>query len=932
MITNLLDPNFSHPSDDDNSSTKNSPADRQTTASKTDSWRKRTADYWKQVGLRQKATLFAVAISIVPIATVGGVAHQLAARSLTKQIITDQESRTFDVAQKVSLFTNHVISDANSIASSPLLADSQISAIATEKQKIALLNDFIEKHPLEEYDSIAVFDLDGNLQFQSQSSQSIDLQENYSNHDYFQRAIISKAAAVNDPEIHSTSNKNSLAVAAPIQDRETGEVLGVIHLQMSLNHWKEIFQYVRAEGWEYRLIDTEGYIFDADESEFIGDSVGTDLEDLPQLQAKLDTQQDRDSDAVLISTQVMRDLDDRKQVLATLAPISNVPGVLSPGWKIAISRPLDEAFAPLKQLRMTLLLGTSGAALLVAAIATLVANRAIVPILAAAYAVRKIGSGELDTQLKVRGTDEIAVLGTNINKMARKLRTYVRDRAAETERSRRLKDLTLKLSRADNSQQVFEIALREILLALKADRATIYHFENNKGKIVAESIVSKRSSSSPKKVINLEYLDRGIIDGKLNKVRVTSNIYQANLDIEHLRQLEAWNAKAELIAPFSTGKDCHDLLLVHQCGRERKWQQIEVDFFTQLTSQMALAWSRANLLQQQLTARKELQRQALGLLTEVEPISKGDLTTRATVTEGEIGTIADSYNSTVESLREIVIQVQKSTTQMTTAASNNEGFVQSLSQRASEQSMAVADALKQIKAMTESVQAVATNTEEVEATFQEVLQTVATGDAAMDRTVAGILNIRETVAQTATKVKRLGESSQKISKVVNLIDGFASQTNLLALNASLEASRAGEEEHNFAIVAEEIRNLAQQSAEATTEIEKIVASIQLDTKEVFKAMEEGVERVVIGTQLVDETRQSLNQVALSSQQVNNRIAKIAQETVEESQASQKITQTIARVAAMADTTSTDAQQVSVSTQKLLEVAEALQTSVSRFKA
>lgn len=317
---------------------------------------------------------------------------------------------------------------------------------------------------------------------------------------------------------------------------------------------------------------------------------------------------------------------------------------------------------------------------------------------------------------------------------------------------------------------------------------------------------------------------------------------------------------------------------------------------------------------------------------EVDPISQGDLTIRATVTEGEIGTLADSYNSTVESLREIVLQVKKSTTQITVSSSNSEEFAQSLAERATQQSKAIAAALEQIQAMAKSVQAVAINTEEVETTFQEVLKTVATGDVAMDRTVAGIMDIRQTVAETAKKVKRLGESSQKISKVVNLIGGFAAQTNILALNASLEASRVGEEEHNFATVADEIRILAQQSAEATTEIEKIVASIQLDTKEVFKAMEEGIERVVIGTKLVDETRQSLNQVAISSQKVNSRIAEIAQETVQESEASQKITQTIAEVASMANTTSTDAKLVSASTKELLAVAEDLQASVSRFKA
>ncbi len=118
--------------------------------------------------------------------------------------------------------------------------------------------------------------------------------------------------------------------------------------------------------------------------------------------------------------------------------------------------------------------------------------------------------------------------------------------------------------------------------------------------------------------------------------------------------------------------------------------------------------------------------------------------------------------------------------------------------------------------------------------------------------------------QLAKKVKRLGESSQKISQVVNLINSFADRTNLLALNAFLEANRAGQEGQNLAIVAEEVQTMAKQSAEATTEIEKLVASIQLNIKEVVTAMELGTEQVVAGTKLVDETRQKLNQIADSS--------------------------------------------------------------------
>ncbi|MEM8672934.1 MAG: methyl-accepting chemotaxis protein [Cyanobacteria bacterium P01_G01_bin.67] len=943
MITNLLQSNTTSPPEDDKFREdllyhhQTDVFDTVTTSTKYD-WRERVVRSWQHLSLRRKVTLFALAIGIIPIAAVGTIAHHLAAQSLMSQIIADQESRTFDIRQKVSLFTNQVVSDANTVANFPLLTDPQLNQSTSNTQKVSMLNDFIAKHPLERYDSIAIFDLHGNLMLQSESSHPINAQENYRNRDYFKRAIATRSAAVNDPEIHSKSGRNSLEVAAPIVEQETDKILGVVLVRMPLNHWKQMFQYVQAEGWEYRLIDTEGYIFDADESEFIGSPAGVDLEDLPQLQANIQTQVENNSPTTALSaTKIMRDRDDQKQVLVSIAPVPGLQGVIAPGWKIALSRPVEEAFAPLRQLRLTLLLGTSVAALVVGAIATVLAHRATLPILAAVTAVKKIGRGELDTQLGVEGQDELADLGTNINHMAAQLRTLVSEQAAEARRSQGLKDLTLKLSRVDNSDEVFQLAVTEILSALQVERALIIS-SNSDGteKIMAESVRDSTKSLIQSEDLPSDYLEQLFARHQSSQVQAIDQITQTNTEVARLHQVEMLAVRAEMIAPFfldaqSLNHPRQYLLVVHQCSQPRIWQTAEIDYFTQLVSQVVLAWERTNLLQQQQADQEKLQQQALRLLTEVEPIGQGDLTTRAVVTDGVIGTLGDSYNSTVENLRQIVLQVQNSVAHMTIATSNNEGFAQSLSEQAAEQSQSIALALGQIETMTESIQAVAVNAEEAESTFKEVLQTVTMGDAAMDRTVAGILDIRETVAETARKVKRLGESSQKISKVVNLISSFAAQTNLLALNASLEASRAGREEHNFSLVAEEIRALSQQSAAATIEIEKIVASIQLDTQKVSKAMEEGIERVVIGTQLVDETRQSLNQVATSSERVSYWIAKIAQETVEESKASQTISQTITDVAAIASITSTDAAQVSASTKKLHTVVDGLQACVSQFK-
>jgi methyl-accepting chemotaxis protein len=197
--------------------------------------------------------------------------------------------------------------------------------------------------------------------------------------------------------------------------------------------------------------------------------------------------------------------------------------------------------------------------------------------------------------------------------------------------------------------------------------------------------------------------------------------------------------------------------------------------------------------------------------------------------------------------------------------------------------------------------------------------------------VSGILAIKNTVAETGEKVKRLGESSQKISSVVGLISKFAAQTHLLALKASIEAARAGEEGQGFAVIADEVRSLASQSAEASADIAKLVSEIQTETKEVVLAMEEGTEQVLQGTKMVDETRRYLNQITTASARLSELVQEIASAASDQSQNSRIVTETITDVAEIANKTTVSFEQVSTSFKELLTVAQELQTNMAKFK-
>ncbi len=509
---------------------------------------------------------------------------------------------------------------------------------------------------------------------------------------------------------------------------------------------------------------------------------------------------------------------------------------------------------------------------------------------------------------------------------------FLEQTQATADRAGLVRDITVKLSQATQADNIFNTAVIGIRNALKSDRVVIYSFNDKwQGTITAESVGEGFPKALGAKIDDPCFAEKYTERYKAGRVQATNNIYNAGLTDCHIKQLSIFNVQANLVAPILQNGQLLGLLIAHQCSAPRNWQQGDIDLFSQLATQVGFSLDRASLLDQQKTGKELLQKRALDLLTQVDPVSRGDLTIRANVTDDEIGTVADSYNATISSLRKIVTQVQQAAIQVAATTTNNQDSVQGLSTEAIRQTEEIASALKQIEKMSASIRAVAANATQAEAAVQRATTTVQAGDLAMNRTVDGILAIRETVAETSKKVKRLGESSQKISQVVNLIGRFAAQTNLLALKASIEAARAGEEGRGFAVLADEVRALARQSADATGDIEALVKDIQTETSEVVAAMETGTEQVVTGTRLVDETRQSLNDITAASLEISKLVGAIATATSIQSKTSDSVTLTMADVAAIAGKTSTEVNTVSASFDELLVVARELQASVGQFK-
>ncbi|MDJ0632449.1 MAG: methyl-accepting chemotaxis protein [Xenococcaceae cyanobacterium MO_188.B29] len=329
--------------------------------------------------------------------------------------------------------------------------------------------------------------------------------------------------------------------------------------------------------------------------------------------------------------------------------------------------------------------------------------------------------------------------------------------------------------------------------------------------------------------------------------------------------------------------------------------------------------------------KERLQQGVVNLLLDVEGAQKGDLTVKAKMTEGAVGSIADAFNSIMSRLRALLQQVQTVSNQVGELSLAGENSVRQLSEAALNQAEEINSALSSIAEINESVQNVAGYAQEAAQIASQGLTQAKEGDAAMDSTVDSIEKIRTTVASTSKQVKQLSESSQEIAQIVEIISGISEKTNLLAFNASVEAARAGEHGDGFRIVAEEVRRLADRITDSTKDIQQLVSAIQQDTTAVLQGMETSTTEVVTGSELVRKTKQNLQNLANTSEKIDRYLQSISTSTIDQTNTARQVNEKISGIATIAKENSTEAQNVVKSLRTLVEEAETLQESVSQFK-
>ncbi|MGB3760946.1 MAG: GAF domain-containing protein, partial [Rivularia sp. (in: cyanobacteria)] len=563
-------------------------------------------DRFKRLSLSTKTTILAIAMVTVPILIIGTGAYLAASQSLNQKFSRLQQSETKGLANGINRFMSQRYGDIQVIANLPAIRNGSA-------QQTAVLNNYVDTFKV--YDGIGIFNLNGDAIVQSQGSNFTS----QGNLDYFQEVVKNGKAFISKP-IPTSNNSFNIYIVSPVKNSSSEQFTSVVVAQMPVNALENVASNYVSEGEEYYLEDAEDKIFLSAKGQAIGKSL-------------------------------------KQAQLPSYAPSPQqipIPGSQNSNWDVVLATDASTAFAPQRNLLLTIALGTGLTAIAVAFVAAWLAKQATQPILNATRAVAKLGKGQFDTRLDVESQDEIGLLNANINQMASQLQLLVKEQEAEAEREKLKADITIRIRRSLKVDDIQKTAVREIRQALKTDRVVIYEFNPDwDGAVVAESV----SAGFPKmKGVYIDdpcFRERQVQMYKNGRVRAIANIYDdAGLKKAdcYVQMLEQFAVKANLVAPILIQDNLTGLLIAHNCETPREWQQQEIDLFKQLATQIGFALEQAKLLEEVEKARQlaqtdsdderhqkeELQMQLIELLSEVEGAAQGDLTVRADVTAGDI--------------------------------------------------------------------------------------------------------------------------------------------------------------------------------------------------------------------------------------------------------------------------------------------------------
>lgn len=320
------------------------------------------------------------------------------------------------------------------------------------------------------------------------------------------------------------------------------------------------------------------------------------------------------------------------------------------------------------------------------------------------------------------------------------------------------------------------------------------------------------------------------------------------------------------------------------------------------------------------------------LLSKMDAFSDGDLTVQLEVTkDDEIGKLFSGFNKAVNNIGTMLIQVNEAVSATASASAEISSSTEEMAAGAQEQSAQTGEVASAVEEMTRTILETTKNTSVAAEAAKAAGDNAIEGGKAVSETIDGMNRISQVVQKSADTILALGQNSDKIGEIVQVINDIADQTNLLALNAAIEAARAGEQGRGFAVVADEVRKLAERTTNATKEIASMIKAIQQDTSDAVSSIKEGTFEVEKGKEKAYKAGDVLKKIVEGAKKVSDIVIQVAAASEEQASAAEEIGKNIESINNVTNESATGIQQIARAAEDLNRLTNDLQNLVSQFK-